>query len=106
MLSDSTITIKRETFRCVIGDLMDNEIIEVYGARWCGDCFRAKRIFDKHQIEYQWIDINKDSTAKEFVGQVNGGNFVVPTIVFSDGTILSEPSTRQLKQKLGLLENN
>ena len=85
---------------------MSNEIIKVYGARWCGDCFRTKRVLDKYQIEYQWIDINKDLAAKEFVGRVNDGNFVVPTIVFLDGTILAEPSTRQLKQKLGLLEDN
>lgn len=83
---------------------MENETIIVYGTRWCGDCFRAKRVLDKNQIDYQWIDINKDSTAKEFVGQVNGGNFVVPTIVFQDGTILAEPSTYQLKEKLGLLK--
>jgi glutaredoxin-like protein len=84
---------------------MDKEIIKVYGARWCIDCFRAKKVLDNNQIEYEWIDINKDITAKEFVGQVNGGNFVVPTIVFLDGTILSEPSTHQLKLKLGLLED-
>ena len=84
---------------------MDNETIKVYGARWCGDCFRAKRVLDKYQIKYQWIDINKDSTAKEFVGEVNGGNFVVPTIVFLDGSILAEPSTHQLKLKLSLLED-
>lgn len=83
---------------------MENKPITVYGARWCGDCFRAKRILDKNKINYKWIDINKDSAAKDFVGQVNDGNFVVPTIVFQDGTILAEPSTRQLKQKLGLLE--
>ena len=84
---------------------MDNEIIKVYGTRWCIDCFRAKKVLDKNQIDYQWIDIDKDNTAKEFVGQVNGGNFVVPTIVFLDGSILAEPSTHQLKLKLGLLED-
>lgn len=84
---------------------MNNETLLVYGTKWCGDCFRAKLVLDRNQIKYQWIDINKDSAAKDFVGQVNGGNFVVPTIVFQDGTILAEPSTRQLKQKLGLLED-
>ena len=74
----------------------------MYGTKWCIDCFRAKRILDNNQIEYLWININQDKGAKEFVGQVNNGNLVVPTIVFEDGTILSEPSNQQLKRKLGL----
>jgi hypothetical protein len=57
---------------------------------------------DNNQIEYLWININQDKGAIEFVGQVNNGNLVVPTIVFADGTILSEPSNQQLKRKLGL----
>ncbi|NIT54717.1 MAG: NrdH-redoxin, partial [Aliifodinibius sp.] len=31
---------------------MENETIIVYGTRWCGDCFRAKRVLDKNQIDY------------------------------------------------------
>jgi mycoredoxin len=81
---------------------MESEAIIVYGSRWCGDCFRAKWILDKNHINYQWIDVYKDIKAKEFVSRVNDGNIVVPTIVFQDGTILSEPSTQQLKIKLGL----
>jgi glutaredoxin-like protein len=81
---------------------MEDELIIVYGTKWCGDCIRTKMVLNRNQIDYQWIDIDKDSSAKEFVGQVNGGNFVVPTIVFQDGTILAEPSTHQIKQKLGL----
>ena len=85
---------------------MENESIKVYGAKWCWDCFRTKRVLDNNQIGYHWIDVDKDSKAKEFVSRVNKGNIVVPTIVFQDGTILSEPSTRQLKQKLGLDMND
>ena len=81
---------------------MHKDPIIVYGTKWCIDCFRAKRILDNNQIEYLWININQNKGAKEFVGQINNGNLVVPTIVFADGTILSEPSNQQLKRKLGL----
>ena len=74
----------------------------MYGTKWCIDCFRAKRILDNNQIEYLWININQDKGAKEFVGQVNDGDLVVPTIVFANGSILSEPSNQELKRKLGL----
>ena len=37
-------------------DTMPKEII-MYGTRWCGDTKRAKKIFEKLSIGYQWIDI-------------------------------------------------
>lgn len=79
--------------------------IKVYGTSWCVDCFRARRFLDAHQIAYQWINIKQDTGAQEFVRKANQGNLSVPTIVFEDGTILSEPSNSELKQKLGLAEN-
>ena len=79
---------------------MENDSIKVYGTRWCWDCHRAKKILKDYHIAYEWIDIDRDAEAKDFVGTVNNGNFVVPTIVFIDGSTLSEPSNRELKNKL------
>ena len=42
---------------------MDNEAIQVYGAKWCGDCFRAKMILDHHHINPLVIDIEHDENA-------------------------------------------
>jgi mycoredoxin len=79
---------------------MGDDIIVVYGTLWCGDCFRAKRVFERGEIEYQWINIDLNREARKFVRQVNEGNLVVPTIVFPDGAILREPSNSQLEAKL------
>ena len=79
---------------------MSNSSIKVYGSRWCWDCRRAKKILNEYHISYQWIDIDKDANAKDFVGSVNNGNYVVPTIVFADGSTLSEPSNIDLKNKI------
>ncbi|GAP06068.1 glutaredoxin [Anaerolinea thermolimosa] len=80
---------------------METEII-VYGTTWCGDSRRARRILDENQIPYLWVDIDSDSEGRKFVEQVNKGYRSVPTIVFPDGTILVEPSSSELKEKLGL----
>lgn len=80
---------------------METEII-VYGTTWCGDSRRARRILDENQIPYLWVDIDNDSEGRKFVEQVNRGYRSVPTIVFPDGTILVEPSSSELKEKLGL----
>jgi mycoredoxin len=80
---------------------METKII-VYGTTWCGDSRRARRILDENQIPYLWVDIDNDSEGRKFVEQVNKGYRSVPTIVFPDGTILVEPSSSELKEKLGL----
>ena len=36
---------------------MSRSKIEMYGADWCSDCRRAKRFFEQHKVEYNWIDI-------------------------------------------------
>ena len=74
--------------------------ITVYGADWCPDCRRAKRILDERQVRYAWVDIDKDRAGEKFVIQTNRGNRSIPTIVFGDGSILVEPSNAELSEKL------
>lgn len=76
--------------------------IIIYGTTWCGDSRRAKRFFDENNIEYDWIDIDVDREAGKLVEQINGGFRSVPTIIFPDGSTLSEPSTFQLRTKFNL----
>lgn len=74
--------------------------ITVYGADWCPDCRRAKRILDERQALYHWVDIDRDREGEKFVIQTNRGNRSIPTIVFTDGSILVEPSNTELSKKL------
>jgi mycoredoxin len=78
-----------------------NKII-IYGTTWCGDSRRARRFFDENNIEYNWIDIDIDREAGKLVEQINGGFRSVPTIIFPDGSTLTEPSTYQLRTKFNL----
>lgn len=79
------------------------EKIIVYGTRWCGDTKRALKILDKHEIDYEWVDIDKDVKGEAFVKETNHGNRSVPTIVFPDESILVEPSNQALSEKLDAL---
>jgi mycoredoxin len=72
----------------------------MYSTPWCGDCRRAKRVFEQHGVAYTEIDIERDPTAAERVARINGGMRSVPTILFPDGSILVEPSNTQLLAKL------
>lgn len=74
--------------------------IVVYGTTWCPDCIVAKNVLKRKGIDYQWIDINRDADARAYVEQVNNGMRSVPTILFPDGSILVEPSSAELTEKL------
>ena len=82
---------------------MSNQLITVYGTPWCGDCKRALRVLDQHQARYHYVDIAVDDGARSYVEQVNRGFQSVPTIVFPDGSVLVEPSSSALTQKLAAL---
>ena len=48
------------------------------------------------------MDIEQDKSGEEYVRLKNGGKRIIPTIEFSDGSILVEPSNAELADKLGL----
>ena len=75
------------------------EKIKMYATTWCGDCRMAKRWFDSRGIPYEYINIEEDEEAAKFVAKVNKGMQSVPTIIFPDGSVLVEPSPRQLAAK-------
>jgi len=82
---------------------MQNKKIVMYGTPWCGDTIRAKKVFEEFNVEFEWIDINKDKNAEETVKKINNGNKSVPTIIFPDESILVEPNKPTLIAKLKTL---
>ena len=81
---------------------MSQAEITVYGTYWCPDCRRSKQFLGEHQIPYDWIDIDEDQAAAQFVIEKNAGKRIIPTIVFNDGSFLAEPTNAELAAKLGL----
>ena len=73
--------------------------IQMYGTAWCPDCARAKKFLTKHNIPFEWHDIEQDKEACAYVQEVNRGYRSVPTMLFSDGSILVEPSDDELEKK-------
>ena len=74
----------------------------VYGAPWCPDCKRAKQFLGEQRVPYDWIDIDLDEEARDYVQRVNDGKQIIPTIVFEDGSILVEPTNSELALKLDI----
>ncbi|MEY4136096.1 MAG: hypothetical protein RL205_224 [Actinomycetota bacterium] len=74
----------------------------MYSTVWCGYCQRLKAQLGREGITFTEIDIENDPEAAAFVESVNGGNQTVPTVVFADGTAMTNPTAKQVKEKLGL----
>ena len=72
----------------------------IYSTQWCGYCHRLMKQLDREGVGYEVVDIEDDPKAAEYVMSVNGGNQTVPTVVFGDGTALTNPSLAQVKERL------
>ncbi len=73
--------------------------IVMYSTQYCSDCLRVKAFFEANNIPYDRILIEDDHEATELVMKMNHGFKSVPTIIFPDGSVLVEPSWRELKEK-------
>ena len=77
--------------------------VTMYTTTWCGYCFRLKSQLERAGVAYHEVDIEKQDGAAELVESLNGGNQTVPTLVFADGTALTNPSARQVQEQLASL---
>src|SRR5271166_3570886 len=74
--------------------------LTMYTTPWCGFCRNLKNQLARAGIEMVEVDIERDEAAAAFVMSVNGGNQTVPTVMFPDGTVLTNPSAAQVKAQL------
>ena len=75
----------------------------LYSTPWCPHCLRLKTMLKAAGITYTEINIENDAEAAKFVGSVNDGNHTVPTLRFADGSTLTNPGVKAVKDKLAAL---
>lgn len=75
----------------------------MYTTSWCGYCARLKSQLNRAGVPYTEMDIEEQPKAAEIVAEVNHGNQTVPTLVFADGSALTNPSVAQVTDKLAAL---
>jgi mycoredoxin len=74
-------------------------MVEVYGADWCGDTQRTRRHLDSLGVVYQYINVEQDQQASEWVKQQNDGKERKPTVKIGE-QVLAEPSDQELEHAL------
>lgn len=75
-------------------------MLTIYSTEWCGYCHRLMKQLDREGVGYDVVDIENDPASADYVMSVNGGSQTVPTVVFPDGSALTNPSLAQVKLKL------
>ncbi|MGZ9166458.1 MAG: FAD-dependent oxidoreductase, partial [Anaerolineales bacterium] len=78
------------------------EGIRVAGTLWSLSSHQAKDFLTRHQIPYQWLDIEKDSNARQLVEGISSEEIKLPVVFFPDGKTLIQPDLKELAEKVGL----
>lgn len=78
---------------------MTRKII-VYGHPTCPMLPPLIGMLKRSKVDYIYINIHQDTEARQRVRDINNGDESVPTLVFPDGSTLTEPGAGILKRKL------
>ena len=74
--------------------------LTIYSTTWCGPCQRLKAQIARAGIPYTEIDIEDHPDGAELVMEINGGSQTVPTVVFADGSTMTNPSLIEVQSHL------
>jgi thioredoxin reductase (NADPH) len=94
----------------VLDDLLDQwsasyrppfEGIRVIGTRWSPRCYEVREFLARHQIPYQWLDI-ESAEGKTIRASIEGGQAALPLVILADGSSLADPSLSDLADRVGL----
>jgi glutaredoxin len=73
--------------------------ITMFGAEWCRDCRRSKKLLDGLGVSYDYVDLETVVDGADRARAISGRT-QIPVIVFADDTHLVEPSDAEVRAKL------
>ena len=82
--------------------MSDESKIIMYTSHFCPHSLAFERYFSSKGIPVDLRTIDGNAENRSQVMALNNGNASVPTLLFPDGSQLTEPSLGQLRQKLGI----
>ena len=96
----------------VLDDLLDDwqasfrvpfEGLRLLGNRWSRLAYQLRDFLARNHVPYKWIDVEAPGDeARRLIESLETKELRLPLALFPDGTSLSEPTTAELAQKLGL----
>lgn len=95
----------------VVDDMLDDWMaahppefkgIRVIGHRWSQESHVARDFLARNQVPYKWMDLASDPEAVELLELTGDASRSFPVLIFPDGQLLEQPTTRQIAEKAGI----
>jgi thioredoxin reductase (NADPH) len=95
----------------VVDDMLDDwqasyhpafDGVRVIGNQWSPHSSDVRDFLGRNFVPHQWLNIETDEAAKQFLVTTETDCSSLPLVVFSDGSFLRKPPPSELAQKLGL----
>jgi thioredoxin reductase (NADPH) len=81
------------------------EGVRVLGHRWSPSSFEVRDFLARHQVPYQWLDVESDEEARKLLDSAAEGDPAavrLPLVIFPDGLHVAEPSRSEMAERIGL----
>ena len=78
----------------------------MYSTSTCGPCIRLKQRLNELGVSFAEINVEDDDDAAAWVKSVNDGDRLVPTLLFADGSWLTNPAVADVLARLAALESS
>ena len=76
--------------------------LTMFGAEWCSDCRRSKKLLDGLGVAYDYVDLETVEDGADRARAISGRT-QIPVLVFADNTHMVEPSDADVRAKLTAL---
>ena len=98
----------------VLDDLLDDwladyqppfEGVRVLGTRWSSQSYELRDFLARNQVPYQWLDADaaeRDPEVKRLLDSLGPNEGKLPVVSFPDGTLLTQPTSQELAERVGL----
>ena len=81
------------------------EGLRLLAGRWAPGGHQIRDFLTRNQVPYAWLDPIDDEAGRRLAATLEQGVAVdpaIPVVLFPDGTVMRDPTTRQIAERIGL----
>ena len=75
--------------------------LRLIGHQWATRSHAIKDFLAGNLIPYRWLDVERDAEARTLLEAASVPSDALPALFFEDGSVLTNPETRQVAERLG-----
>ena len=76
--------------------------VRVVGDRWSATCHRVRDFLARHQVPYEFLDVEASQEGRALAQDANGHASPLPLVIFPGGTRLTAPEPSDVAEHIGL----